>query len=1305
MDSTQTSVDDNDDYELISSSDSDSESLIRAWSGMDFRSLPRSFNYSNRSLPKKKTQSPEPSFVSMKSDWSMDPPPLISHKKKSSVITEPSFASMKSDWSMDPPPLISHKKSLHFRKRRLTRKLLPSTVDQPKLVSHRREHKMIKSHLRKKFEHLYEGTANRGNPTLLNEIYTELYITESESGEISNEHEVRQIETQSRRTATEDTPIKCSEIFRSLPGQDKDIRTVLTKGVAGIGKTVSVQKFILDWAEGKENQDHIDFVFPLHLCELNILHDKKFSLIQLIDLLFPKLLKPETLEQSQILFIWDGLGELRFPLKFKHIKTCTDPMTPVSVGCLLVNLLKGNLVPHAQILVTSRLKDAGLIPPEHVQKMFELHGFDDLEWEEHIRSKVRDQTIAERATVHLKSSRALYIMRSLPFFCQMASTVLEELFSNSCTTDPPLTLTEMFTHFLLIQTKRHVEKSAKSSTEEILKLGKLAWHMLEKDTLIFIETDQRETNTDPLLPVNLSDDWPMFFREQNLMGLGRMYRFTHPSVQEFLAALYVAVHYEPSKGNVMSFTLAEKAQKLFKKVPFDMHRRAVDRALKSKTGQLDMFLLFLLGISAGPSNKQLSSFFQNTSLHVRTEDVVKYIIQKIKANPLFEISGNLSRCLEELDVSLPVVHKQGRVEFQVDEDVHITPSEWSRVATSLLTSEDSSLTFDVRKYANADEAITRLLPVIKISRVLRLDEATDLSWALIASTLRSPANRIREIEIEKQAKSDINLSLLSIGMKSPNCKVEILRTPYFGHCKDSDHLLSGILLNPTHLRELNLKSSFFTSDQTVENISQILMNPDCHLQKLALQEMETLNSCKVLAEALCSSSCRLRELDLSRCYRKCDDWGLQLLSKAFRHPNFKVTVLRLEFHSIGQEKISTLFSAFQKNPSHLRELELRFLISPTLDLQELFSLLVNSCFKLETLRIVQLRFGTLHWSLQGCFLRSSVEVEADSLETLASALGSCSLKSLDLSMCGLTDSSVELLSTGLSKPGCKLEILRVTHCSITEAGAACLAKALSSNPSHMREIDLSINPVKGPGLDQLRSVLEDPATRLERLIVDGLEEQRDMETLRQHACNLTWDPNTSSSRVHVSEKEEALAVYQRNPEPVPRHPERFEVPGQIMSKEGLSGRHFFQLEWFGRWATIGMAYKDIRRKGSSAACSIGLNNNSWGIFVSNPFPLCKALHGGVEMQLPNCSPWRVGVYLDWAAGTLSFYNTTTCDKTELIHTFRAKFTQPLFLLVSISAGAKILPDVPPPVCVHDHDPSDMFRGYKDCKGCNGSKAC
>uniref|UniRef100_G3NAJ3 FISNA domain-containing protein n=1 Tax=Gasterosteus aculeatus TaxID=69293 RepID=G3NAJ3_GASAC len=139
--------------------------------------------------------------------------------------------------------------SVHFL-RRMKQEELAERL-QSKLFSERE----LKSNLKKKFQCVFEGIAKAGNPTLLNEIYTELYITEGGTAEVNEEHEVRQIEIASRRPARPETTIRQEELLKASAGGEEPIRTVMTKGVAGIGKTVLTQKFTLDWAEDKDHQD------------------------------------------------------------------------------------------------------------------------------------------------------------------------------------------------------------------------------------------------------------------------------------------------------------------------------------------------------------------------------------------------------------------------------------------------------------------------------------------------------------------------------------------------------------------------------------------------------------------------------------------------------------------------------------------------------------------------------------------------------------------------------------------------------------------------------------------------------------------------------------------------------------------------------------------------------------------------------------------------------------------------------------------------------------------------------------------
>ncbi len=588
----------------------------------------------------------------------------------------------------------------------------------------------FRSNVRKKFECLYEGTSKQGNPTMLNEIYTELYITESESGEINNEHEVRQIETQSRRAATEDTPIKCNDIFRPLPGQEKPIRTVLTKGVAGIGKTVSVQKFILDWAEGKDNQD-VQLIFPLPFREINLMKDTTLSLLDLLCVFFPETKEMDISSgEYKVLFVFDGLDECRMSLDFQSNVRLCDVSESASVNVLLMNLIVGNLLPSALIWITSRPAAADLVPSKCVHRVTEVRGFNDPQKKEYFRKRISDQSLANRIISHLKSSRSLFIMCHIPVFCWISATVLEKMMSRAESGEIPKTLTDMYTHFLIIQTSiKHEKDYEKKEKDEdmILKLGKLAFRQLVKGNLIFYEEDLRECGIDETEASVYSGLCTQIFREELGLYQGKVFCFVHLSIQEHLAALYVLLSFLLDKRDVLNEDLSSKhAHEFTCHTISDLHQRAVDKALQSKNGHLDLFLRFLLGLSL-ESNQTLLKYLLTHAGNISfsEEKTVDYIKTRIRMNPSPEKYINLFHCLNELGDQSLVKEVQKYLRSGDLSGARLSSSQWSAVVFVLLTSEQLDQ-FNLSKYISGtqnqmtpDEVLLKLSPVVEASRSAR----------------------------------------------------------------------------------------------------------------------------------------------------------------------------------------------------------------------------------------------------------------------------------------------------------------------------------------------------------------------------------------------------------------------------------------------------------------------------------------------------------------------------------------------------------------------------------------------------------
>ncbi|XDV45478.1 hypothetical protein PO909_013572 [Leuciscus waleckii] len=689
----------------------------------------------------------------------------------------------------------------------------------------------LKSRLKEKCQRINEGISNQVSSTLLNEIYTELYITEGGIGEVNNEHEVRQIEKTSRRPDTQETPIKCNDIFKASPGQNKPIRTVLTKGVAGIGKTVSVQKFILDWAVGNNNQD-VHYIFPLPFRELNLMKETNISLMELLHLFFKdtKELRPTDYEDYKILFIFDGLDECRLPLDFAKNLNLFHVTESASVDVLLTNLIKGNLLPSALIWITSRPAATNQIPSDYVDQVTEVRGFNDPQKDDYFKKKIHDQSLAKRIISHMKSSRSLYIMCHIPVFCWISATVLQRMLGESESAEIPKTLTQMFTHFLIFQTKLKTEKydgtcevDFQLTQNNILSLGKLAFEQLEKGNLIFYEEDLRECGIDVREASVYSGICTQIFREDFELYLGKVYSFVHLSIQEFLAALFKFISFIGNKEHNSKITEFLKSE--------------VNRAIQSESGHLDLFLRFLLGLSSVSSQALLRSLMAQTeSISSSQKEIVEYIKMKIRENSSPEKCINLFHCLNELnDHSLvqevqTYLSKTGASRLS---GALLSPCQWSALVFVLLNSDEDLEEFNLSKYDQSEECLLQLLPVLKASRKADLSDCglTEKSCLALASALSSSA-RLRELNLNNNNIEDSGQKLLSTGLKNPQCKLETLK---LSGCLIKEEgcyaLASALRLNPSHLRELDLNWNK-PGDTGAKLLSVVLKDPHCKLEKL-----------------------------------------------------------------------------------------------------------------------------------------------------------------------------------------------------------------------------------------------------------------------------------------------------------------------------------------------------------------------------------------------------------------------------------------------------------------------------------------
>ncbi|KAM8735389.1 NLR family CARD domain-containing protein 3-like [Acanthopagrus schlegelii] len=390
--------------------------------------------------------------------------------------------------------------------------------------------------------------------------YTDLFVTEDDDLVDGSRHEYFDLASRRARIYVHQAcqRIRPCHLLSPNGTSGRPPKRVKVKGIAGIGKSVAVQRLVYEWAIGK-NMREFTCVFDLRFRELNLI-EAPLSLLELLGERFRYLKEalPDLFTSpSSLLFILDGLDEFKLPLDWNAPDKNIDVGSRLPVSELMVALIKGSLLPEASVIVTTRPSTEA--PKRFFQRCCVVLGFEENQVKEYTTKFYKDSKVAEKVYDYILNNDNLFVLSFIPLYCYIICTAMAEFFSaenqdvgdsKSLELNPPRTVSEVYFCYLFTAVKHHALRgSAERSTprsevlslarQHLTNLGKLAYESLLQKKIMFNRADLENYS---VTPADIQSTFLCHILQPLKEETVEMFSFFHLTVQEHLAALYCAIN-------------------------------------------------------------------------------------------------------------------------------------------------------------------------------------------------------------------------------------------------------------------------------------------------------------------------------------------------------------------------------------------------------------------------------------------------------------------------------------------------------------------------------------------------------------------------------------------------------------------------------------------------------------------------------------------------------------------------------------------------------------------------------------------